>query len=78
LFITSARVLTFIFVAFALDAENGNYGNNNDYRCGCEDNHEPGLAVKGLELQVSVLEVQFRRGDDLKHVKFNKMDLMKS
>lgn len=57
-----ALPLTFVFVALALHTQHRNDHHNDHNRSGRQGDHEPGLPVERLVLQITILQIQFRRG----------------
>ena len=53
----SHNCLTFVLVGFRLDTEDGDDHDDDDDGGGSEGDHEPGLAIEGLGLQVTILQV---------------------
>lgn len=47
-------LLTFVFITFAFDTEYGDDHDYDDYRCGCQSDHKPGLSIKWYVLEISV------------------------
>ena len=58
--------LTFVFVALALDAQDGDQQRDDDDRSGGQCHQEPRLVVEWFLVRVTILEVQLTRRHKLK------------